>query len=180
MMSGYLVLRDVRITGYLSQGVIALVATASVLATAGDWSTGETSRSLMVPVLFLPAAMMFGFWFNNAKLNAEAIALRDVRRWPDVWRASDPAQWSIPFEQRVPSVWIKRWQFAVRGMLAAYVVESFARDGTGYFVLAGLSAVLAVVAAALAAVVIAKTSALQKPGMWLRPSETSAVPAPAA
>lgn len=162
-MSGYIDLRDVRISGHVTQVLIAVVAVASVLGTALHPGDGDPMWDLTVLLLMAPAAVAFGVWVRNATQNATAIALREVKQMADVWRASDHEQRDVPFEQRVPSRWIKPWQWTFLAMMASEAAETFLDSGSGYRVVAVASAVLTVVAAALAVVVIAKVSALQRP-----------------
>ncbi|WP_439660672.1 hypothetical protein ACSHWB_03635 [Lentzea sp. HUAS TT2] len=161
-MSAHIELRDVRITGYVAQGLIVLVAVASVIGTALDLSTGDARRDVLASLLLLPAAVAFVIWVRHASVNATAIGLREAKQMADVWRASDVAQHDRPFEERVPSPWIKPWQYAFLAMMLANVTETFV-GGPVYRAVAVLSAVLTVVAAALAVVVIAQVSALQRP-----------------
>lgn len=162
-MSAYIDLKDVRITGHVTQGLIVLVAVASVVGTAVDLSAGEPLWDVLSPLLVLPAAVAFAVWARHTSVNAMAIGLREAKQLADVWRASDVSQHDRPFEERVPSPWIKPWQFAFLAMLLANAAETFLDDGPAYPVMAVLSAVLTVVAAVLAVVVIAKVSALQRP-----------------
>ena len=161
-MSAHIELRDVRITGYVTQGLIVLVAVASALGTALDLSTGEARRDVLASLLLLPAAVAFAIWVRHASVNATAIGLREAKQMADVWRASDVTQHDRPFEERVPSPWIKPWQYAFLAMMLANAAETFV-DGPAYRVAAVLSLALTVVAAALAVVVIAQVSALQRP-----------------
>ncbi|RDI27640.1 hypothetical protein [Lentzea flaviverrucosa] len=162
-MSAHIDLKDVRITGHVTQGLIVLVAVASVLGTAVDLSTGEVRWDAIASLLLLPAAVAFVIWVRRASVNATAIGLRDARQMADVWRASDVAQHDRPFEERVPSPWIKPWQYAFLAMMLANAAEGLVDEGPAYRAAAVLSAVLTVVAAALAVVVIAQVSALQRP-----------------
>lgn len=163
MTSGYIDLKDVRTTGHMTQVLIVGVAVTSVVATALHPNTRDAVLDLSVLLLTGLAGLAFGFWVRNASHNAGAIALREVKRMADIWRASDPAQRDVPFEQRVPSRWIKPWQWTFLAMLMSEAVEVFAGSGSGYRAVAIASAVLAVVAAALAVVVIAQVTALQRP-----------------
>lgn len=160
-MDAYIDIKDVRLTGYASQGLIALVALASVWGTVNDW-WGESLWTSVGAVLILPAAVAFIVWFRNATHNAEAIALRGVRFMPDVWKASDPAQREVPFEQRKASPLIKPWQIAFLVMLAFDFLEALMRDGVAYLVFSTLSSISAVVAAGLAVFVIARISLMQQ------------------
>ncbi|MFJ8960817.1 hypothetical protein ACIRG5_15665 [Lentzea sp. NPDC102401] len=162
-MSAHIELRDVRVTGYVAQGLIVLVAVASALGTALDLSTGEARRDVLASLLLLPAAVAFAIWVRHASVNATAIGLREARQMADVWRASDVTQHDKPFEERVPSPWIKPWQYAFLAMMLANAAETFVDDGPAYRAAAVLSLALTVVAAALAVVVIAQVSALQRP-----------------
>jgi hypothetical protein len=162
-MGAYIDLKDVRILGHVSQVLIVGVAVTSVVATALHPNSRDTLLDLLVLLLTMFAGLVFGVWARNAARNAGAIALREVKQMADIWRASDLAQRDVPFEQRVPSRWIKPWQWTFLAMMFSETVEVFAGSGSGYRVVATASAVLAVVAAALAVVVIAQVSALQQP-----------------
>ena len=162
-MGAYIDLKDVRITGHVTQVMIVGVAVTSVVTTALHLDARDALLDLLVLVLTGIAGLAFGIWVRNASQNAGAIALREVKRMADIWRASDLAQREVPFEQRVPSRWIKPWQWTFLAMMMSEAAEVFAGTGTGYRVVATASAVLAVVAAALAVVVIAQVSALQQP-----------------
>lgn len=162
-MSTYIDLKDVRTTGHVTQALIVVVAVTSVAGTALNPNAREVMWDLPVLLLTGIAGIAFGIWVRNASHNAGAIALREVKKMADIWRASDLAQRDVPFEQRVPSRWIMPWQWAFFAMLLSETVEVFAGSGPGYRAVAIASAVLAVVAAALAVVVIAQVSALQRP-----------------
>ena len=162
-MSGYIDLKDVRVSGHVTQALIVGVAVVSVAGTALNPDARDAIWDLSVLLLTALAGVAFGFWVRNASHNAGAIALREVKKMADIWRASDLAQREVPFEQRVPSRWIKPWQWTFLVMLLSETVEVFAGSGSGYRVVATTSAVLAVVAAALAVVVIAQVTALQQP-----------------
>lgn len=160
-MDAYIDVRDVRLTGYASQGLIALVALVSVLGTVGDWN-GRSLWTTVAGVLLLPAGVAFILWFRNATHNAEAIALRGVRFMPQVWKASDPAQRETPFEQRTASPLIKPWQIAFLVMLAFDFLQALMPDGLAYQVFSALSSASAVVAAGLAVFVILRVSLMQQ------------------
>ncbi|MEU3646706.1 hypothetical protein AB0E59_25225 [Lentzea sp. NPDC034063] len=162
-MSGYIDLKDVRISGHVTQALIVAVAVASVMGTALNQGARDPMWDLAVLLLTGLAGVAFGVWVRNASQNAGAIALREVKRMAEIWRASDLAQREVPFERRVPSRWIRPWQWTFLAMLASEAAEVFAGSGSGYRLVATASAVLAVVAAALAVVVIAQVSALQRP-----------------
>jgi hypothetical protein len=158
----YIDLRDVRLTGYVSQGLIALVAAESVWGTINDWRGGSSSWSFLAIVLVLPAAVAFILWFRNATHNAEAIALHGVRMVSQVWKASDPAQRDVPFDERVASPLIKPWQYAFLAMVLGDVLESLLLDTPVYLVFSTLSTVCAVAAAGLGCFVIWRISAMQQ------------------
>jgi hypothetical protein len=158
----YIELRDVRLTGYVSQGLIALVAVASVWGTIIDWQGGSTSWSFLAIVLVIPAAVAFILWYRSATHNAEAIALHGVRMMSQVWKASDPAQRDVPFDQRVASPLIKPWQYTFLAMVACDILESLTLDTPVYVVFSTLSTLCAVVAAGLACFVILRISLMQQ------------------
>jgi len=158
----YIELRDVRLTGYVSQGLIALVAVASVWGTVIDWQGGSTSWSFLAIVLVIPAAVAFILWYRSATHNAEAIALHGVRMMSQVWKASDPAQRDVPFDQRVASPLIKPWQYTFLAMVACDILESLTLDTPVYVVFSTLSTLCAVVAAGLACFVILRISLMQQ------------------
>jgi hypothetical protein len=158
----YIELRDVRLTGYVSQGLIALVAVASVWGTIIDWQGGSTSWSFLAIVLVIPAAVAFILWYRSATHNAEAIALHGVRMMSQVWKASDPAQRDKPFDQRVASPLIKPWQYTFLAMVACDILESLTLDTPVYVVFSTLSTLCAVVAAGLACFVILRISLMQQ------------------
>jgi hypothetical protein len=158
----YIDLRDVRVTGYVSQALIALVAVASVWGTVVDWRGGSSSWSFLAIVLLVPAAVAFVVWFRNAIHNGEAIALHGVRMMSDVWRASDPGQRDTPFEERVASPLIKPWQYAFLAMVLSDVLESLLLDTPVYVVFSTLSTLCAVVAAGLACFLILRVSMMQQ------------------
>jgi hypothetical protein len=158
----YIDLRDVRLTGYVSMGLIALVAAESVWGTVNDWQGGSSSWSFLAIVLIVPAAVAFLLWFRFATHNAEAIALHGVRMMSQVWKASDPAQREVPFEQRVASPLIKPWQYAFLAMVACDVLESLLLDTPAYVVFSTLSTVCAIVAAGLACFLIFRVSLMQQ------------------
>lgn len=161
-MDTYIELRDVRLTGYVSQGLIALVAVASVWGTIIDWQGGSTSWSFLAIVLVIPAAVAFILWYRSATHNAEAIALHGVRMMSQVWKASDPAQRDVPFDQRVASPLIKPWQYTFLAMVACDILESLTLDTPVYVVFSTLSTLCAVVAAGLACFVILRISLMQQ------------------
>lgn len=161
-MDTYIDLRDVRLTGYVSQGLIALVAVASVWGTIIDWQGGSTSWSFLAIVLVIPAAVAFILWYRSATHNAEAIALHGVRMMSQVWKASDPAQRDVPFDQRVASPLIKPWQYTFLAMVACDILESLTLDTPVYVVFSTLSTLCAVVAAGLACFVILRISLMQQ------------------
>ena len=158
----YIDLKDVRLTGYVSQGLIALVALASVWGTIVDWRGGSSSWSFLAIVLIVPAAVAFVLWFRSATHNAEAIALHGVRMMSQVWKASDPAQRDVPFDQRVASPLIKPWQYAFLAMVLLDVLESVLLDTPVYVVFSTLSMVCAVVAAGLACFLILRITMMQQ------------------
>ncbi len=161
-MDTYIDLRDVRLTGYVSQGLIALVAVASVWGTIIDWQGGSTSWSFLAIVLVIPAAVAFILWYRSATHNAEAIALHGVRMMSQVWKASDPAQRDKPFDQRVASPLIRPWQYTFLAMVACDILESLTLDTPVYVVFSTLSTLCAVVAAGLACFVILRISLMQQ------------------
>ncbi|MGW4210105.1 hypothetical protein ACWEIJ_19100 [Lentzea sp. NPDC004789] len=161
-MDTYIDLRDVRLTGYVSQGLIALVAVASVWGTINDWRGGSSSWSFLAIMLLIPAGVAFVLWFRNATHNAEAIALHGVRMMPDVWRASDPAQREVPFDQRVASPLIKPWQYAFLAMVSCDILESLMLDTPVYVVFSTLSTLCALAAAALACFLVWRVSLMQQ------------------
>lgn len=161
-MDTYIDLRDVRLTGYVSQGLIALVAAESVWGTVNDWQGGSSSWSFLAIVLVVPAAVAFILWFRSATHNAEAIALRGVRLMPQVWKASDPAQRDVPFEERVASPLIKPWQYAFLAMVMCDILESLLLDTPAYVVFSTLSTLCAVGAAGLACFLIWRVSSMQQ------------------
>ncbi|KOV80775.1 hypothetical protein [Nocardia sp. NRRL S-836] len=161
-MDTYIDLRDVRLTGLVSQGLIALVAAESVWGTVNDWTGGSSTWSFLAQVLYLPAAVAFVLWFRNATHNAEAIALHGVRVISDVWRASDPAQRDVPFKQRAVSPLIRPWQYAFLAMVLTDLLETVLLDTGAYVVFSTLSTVCAVAAAGLACFVIWRISAMQQ------------------
>ncbi|MEU7477101.1 hypothetical protein AB0A63_14030 [Lentzea sp. NPDC042327] len=160
-MDTYIDLRDVRLTGFASQGLIALVAAESVWGAVNDWSGGSSTWSFLAQVLYLPAAVAFVLWFRNATHNAEAIALRGVRTITDVWRASDPSQRSKPFAERTTSPLIKPWQCAFLAMVLTDLLETLLLDTGAYLVFSTLSTVAAVVAAGLACFLVWRISWMQ-------------------
>jgi hypothetical protein len=158
----YIDLRDVRVTGYVSAGLIALVAAESVWGTVNDWRGGSSSWSFLAIVLVVPAGVASFLWFRGATHNAEAIALHGVRTVPQVWKASDPAQRELPFEQRVVSPLIRPWQYAFPAMVLADVLESLLLDTPLYVVFSTLSTLCALVAAGLAGFLIVRISLMQQ------------------
>ncbi|HUQ61920.1 hypothetical protein [Lentzea sp.] len=161
-MDTYIDLRDVRVTGYVSAGLIALVAAESVWGTVNDWRGGSSSWSFLAIVLVVPAGVASFLWFRGATHNAEAIALHGVRTVPQVWKASDPAQRELPFEQRVVSPLIRPWQYAFLAMVLADVLESLLLDTPLYVVFSTLSTLCALVAAGLAGFLIVRISLMQQ------------------
>lgn len=160
-METYIELKDVRLTGYVSQGLIALVAAESVWGTVNDWQGGSSSWSFLAIVLILPAAVAFLLWFRNATHNAEAIALHGVRMMSQVWKASDPAQHEVPFSERVASPLIKPWQYTFLAMVLCDVLESMMLDTPVYVVFSTLSTLCAVAAAGLACFLVQRVSIMQ-------------------
>jgi hypothetical protein len=158
----YIDLKDVRLTGYLSQGLIALVVAESVWGTVNDWRGGSSSWSFLAIVLIVPAGVAFILWFRAATHNAEAIALHGVRLMSQVWKASDPGQREVPFDQRVASPLIKPWQYTFLAMVLGDVLESLLLDTRLYVVFSTLSTLCAVVAAGLACFLIWRVSAMQR------------------
>lgn len=161
-MDTYIDLRDVRVTGYVSAGLIALVAAESVWGTVNDWRGGSSSWSFLAIVLVVPAGVASFLWFRGATHNAEAIALHGVRTVRQVWKASDPAQRELPFEQRVVSPLIRPWQYAFLAMVLADVLESLLLDTPLYVVFSTLSTLCALVAAGLAGFLIVRISLMQQ------------------
>lgn len=161
-MDTYIDLKDVRVTGYLSQGLIALVAAESVWGTVNDWQGGSSSWSFLAIVLIVPAAVGFVVWFRAAVHNAEAIALHGVRMMPQVWKASDPEQRDVPFDQRVASPLIKPWQYTFLAMVMFDILESLLLDTPAYVVFSTLSTLCALVAAGLAGFLIRRVSRMQQ------------------
>ncbi|GAA3672497.1 hypothetical protein C8D88_115159 [Lentzea atacamensis] len=160
-MDTYIDLKDVRVTGYVSQGLIALVAVASVWGTVVDWRGGSSSWSFLAIVLLVPGAVAFILWFRNATHNAEAIALHGVRMMGEIWKASDPGQRDVPFEERVASPLIKPWQYAFLAMVLCDVIESLLLDTPVYVVFSTLSTLCAVAAAGLACFLILRVTLMQ-------------------
>ncbi|WP_329789847.1 hypothetical protein V1227_37465 [Lentzea sp. DG1S-22] len=158
----YIDLRDVRVSGYVSTGLIALVAAESVWGTVNDWQGGSPSWSFLAIVLVLPAAVAFVVWLRNATHNAEAIALHGVRMVSQVWKASDPDQREVPFAERVASPLIKPWQYAFLAMVLCDVLESLLLDTRAYVVFSTLSTLCALGAAGLACFVVLRISAMQQ------------------
>lgn len=161
-MDTYIDLRDVRLTGYVSQGLIALVAAESVWGTVNDWRGGSSSWSFLAIVLVVPAAVASLLWFRAATHNAEAIALHGVRTVSQVWRASDPAQREVPFDQRVASPLIKPWQYTFLAMVLGDIFESLMLDTPLYVVFSTLSTLCAVGAAGLACFLVLRISRMQQ------------------
>ncbi len=161
-MDTYIDLRDVRLTGYVSQGLIALVAAESVWGTVNDWRGGSSSWSFLAIVLVVPAAVASLLWFRSATHNAEAIALHGVRTVSQVWRASDPAQREVPFDQRVASPLIKPWQYTFLAMVLGDIFESLMLDTPLYVVFSTLSTLCAVGAAGLACFLVLRISLMQQ------------------
>jgi hypothetical protein len=162
VLETYIDLKDVRLTGYVSQGLIALVATESIWGTVTDWRGGSSSWSFLAIVLMVPAAVAFVLWLRNAIHNAEAIALHGVRTMSQVWKASDPAQREVPFKERVASPLIKPWQYTFLAMVLCDVLESMMLDTPVYVVFSTLSTLCAVVAAGLACFLVHRVSVMQQ------------------
>jgi hypothetical protein len=158
----YIDLKDVRLTGYVSMGLIVLAAAESVWGTITDWQGGSSSWSFLAIVLYVPAAVACFLWFRSATHNAEAIALHGVRTVSQVWRASDPAQREVPFDQRVVSPLIKPWQYAFLAMVMCDILESLLLDTPVYVVFSTLSTLCAVGAAGLACFLIWRISLMQQ------------------
>ncbi len=161
-MDGYIDLRDVRVTGYVSMGLIALVAAESVWGTVNDWRGGSSSWSFLAIVLVVPAGVATIVWFRGATHNAEAIALHGVRTVPQVWKASDLAQRDVPFDQRVVSPLIKPWQYVFLAMVLTDVLESLLLDTPLYVVFSTMSTGCALVAAGLACYLVFRISLMQQ------------------
>jgi hypothetical protein len=158
----YIDLKDVRLTGYVSQGLIVLVAAESVWGTINDWQGGSSSWSFLAIVLIVPAAVAFVIWFRAATHNAEAIALHGVRLMPQVWKASDPAQREVPFDQRIASPLIKPWQYTFLAMVLCDILESLMLDTPVYVVFSTLSTLCAIAAAGLACFLVWRVSWMQQ------------------
>jgi hypothetical protein len=158
----YIDLKDVRLTGYVSMGLIVLAAAESVWGTITDWQGGSSSWSFLAIVLYVPAAVACFLWFRSATHNAEAIALHGVRTVSQVWRASDPAQREVSFDQRVVSPLIKPWQYAFLAMVMCDILESLLLDTPVYVVFSTLSTLCAVGAAGLACFLIWRISLMQQ------------------
>jgi hypothetical protein len=158
----YIDLKDVRVTGYVSMGLIALVALESIWGTVNDWQGGSSSWSFLAIVLVAPAAVATVLWYRGVTHNAEAIALHGVRTVSQVWKASDPAQREVPFEQRVTSPLIKPWQYAFLAMILCDVLESLLLDTPAYVVFSTLSTLCAIGAAALACFLVLRISLMQQ------------------
>ncbi|MET9230510.1 hypothetical protein [Lentzea sp. NPDC003310] len=161
-MDTYIDLKDVRVTGYVSMGLIALVAVESIWGTINDWQGGSSSWSFLAIMMIIPAAVAFVLWFRGVTHNAEAIALHGVRTVPQVWKASDPAQRELPFDQRVASPLIRPWQYGFLAMVACDVLESLLLDTPAYVVFSTLSTVCAIGAAGLACFVVFRISTMQQ------------------
>lgn len=162
MLDTYIDLRDVRVTGYAAMGLIALVAAESVWGTVNDWQGGSSSWSFLAIVLLVPAGVASFLWFRGVTHNAEAIALHGVRTVPQVWKASDPSQRDVPFEQRKSSPLIKPWQYAFLAMVLSDVLESLLLDTPLYVVFSTLSTLCALGAGALACYLIFRISLMQQ------------------
>jgi len=158
----YIDLKDVRVTGYVAMGLIALVAAESVWGTINDWQGGSSSWSFLAIMLVIPAGVAFFIWFRGVTHNAEAIALHGVRTVPQVWKASDPAQREVPFRERVASPLIKPWQYGFLAMVACDVLESLLLDTPAYVVFSTLSTLCALGAAGLACFLIFRISVMQQ------------------
>ncbi|WP_439660676.1 hypothetical protein ACSHWB_03660 [Lentzea sp. HUAS TT2] len=161
-MDTYIDLKDVRVTGYVAMGLIALVAAESVWGTVNDWQGGSSSWSFLAIMMVIPAGVAFIIWFRSATHNAEAIALHGVRMVSQVWKASDPAQREVPFDQRVASPLIRPWQYAFLAMVLGDVLESLLLDTPLYVVFSTLSTLCAIGAAGLACFVILRISLMQQ------------------
>lgn len=161
-MDTYIDLKDVRVTGYVAMGLIALVAAESVWGTINDWQGGSSSWSFLAIMMVIPAGVAFVIWFRSATHNAEAIALHGVRMVSQVWKASDPAQREVPFDQRVASPLIRPWQYAFLAMVLGDVLESLLLDTPLYVVFSTLSTLCAIGAAGLACFVILRISLMQQ------------------
>ncbi|MFI6102012.1 hypothetical protein ACIA8G_41220 [Lentzea sp. NPDC051213] len=161
-MSAYIDLRDVRLTGHVSQGLIVLVTAMSVWGTVNDWQGGSPTWSFIAQLLMVPAAVGFIVWFRNVTHNAEAIALHGVRLMADVWRASDPGQREVPFKERTTSPLIRPWQYTFLAMVLFDLLETLMLDGPAYVVFSTLSTVCAVGAAGFACFLIWRVSAMQQ------------------
>ncbi|MFD4643322.1 hypothetical protein ACFWN2_38865 [Lentzea sp. NPDC058436] len=161
-MDIYIDLKDVRVTGYVSMGLIALVAVESIWGTINDWQGGSSSWSFLAIVLILPAAVASVLWYRGVTHNAEAIALHGVRMISQVWKASDPAQREVPFDQRVASPLIKPWQYTFLAMIMCDVLESLLLDTPVYVVFSTLSTLCAIGAAGLACFLILRISLMQQ------------------
>lgn len=161
-MDTYIELKDVRVTGYVSMGLIALVAAESVWGTINDWQGGSSSWSFLAIMMVIPAGVAFVIWFRSATHNAEAIALHGVRLVSQVWKASDPAQREVPFAQRVASPLIRPWQLTFLAMVVCDVLESLLLDTPLYVVFSTLSTLCAIGAAGLACFVIFRISIMQQ------------------
>ena len=161
-MDIYIDLKDVRVTGYVSTGLIALVVAESIWGTINDWRGGSSSWSFLAIVLIVPAAVASIVWYRGATHNAEAIALHGVRMVSQVWKASGPAQREVPFEQRVASPLIKPWQYAFLAMVLCDVLESMLLDTPAYVVFSTLSTLCAIGAGGLACFLVLRISLMQQ------------------
>ncbi|HEX8870204.1 MAG TPA: hypothetical protein VF821_31365 [Lentzea sp.] len=161
-MDTYIDLKDVRLIGYVSTGLITLSALESVWGTITDWQGGSSSWSFLAIVLVVPAGVASLLWFRGVTHNAEAIALHGVRTVSQVWRASDPAQRDVPFDQRVASPLIKPWQYTFLAMIGCDIFESLLLDTPAYVVFSTLSTLASVGAAGLAGYLIWRVSSMQR------------------
>lgn len=161
-MDTYIEVRDVRLTGFAAQGLIALMTAESVWGTVSDWSGGSSTWSFVAQLLYLPAAVACVLWFRNATHNAEAIALHGARKVSDVWKASDPAQREVPFAERVASPLIRPWQYAFLALVLFELLETLLLDTKAYVVFSTLSSLCAVGAAGLACFLIWRISRMQQ------------------
>lgn len=161
-MDTYIELKDVRVTGYVSMGLIGLVAAESIWGTINDWQGGSSSWSFLAIMMVIPAGVAFVIWFRSATHNAEAIALHGVRLVSQVWKASDPAQREVPFAQRMASPLIRPWQLTFLAMVLCDVLESLLLDTPLYVVFSTLSTLCAIGAAGLACYVIFRISIMQQ------------------
>ncbi|RDI27645.1 hypothetical protein [Lentzea flaviverrucosa] len=161
-MDTYIDLKDVRVTGYVSMGLIALVVAESIWGTINDWQGGSSSWSFLAIMLLVPAGVACMVWFRGVTHNAEAIALHGVRTVSQVWKASDPEQREVPFAQRAASPLIKPWQYAFLAMVLGDVFESLLLDTPLYVVFSTLSTLCAIGAGGLACFLVFRISIMQQ------------------